>query len=374
VKAMSESNQNLKDSFDRYIGYERLVNETDKDKFYEKLQNQQYINNKKHWIPKLISVILIIGVTSALYMFSQYSNVLEQADDPTKRHDAITSHTISIDEIQQKVNNIKSKFQLGMSKKNVETEFGVPTTYAVVGEGNEISRSSYIYYLNNLKSPFDEVEWGDSKGKYGLTFNILWEKDTAINAYISFLTEQGRSLISFKDDGTVYMDGHFVENSKYQIEASDYLVDAIAESINKEPKDVTEEDLLKVKNLKLEPWNKAHYSFVAEHDIPVLKAMENLETLHLKQVIFSIDVISNFENLSTFIIDEVPFLSLGKLNKLNDLKVIEIKNTRNDISEIYVTGLAKSKSLETFIIDNKDNINGWEALVDAGIEVKETSK
>ncbi|MBB6454884.1 intracellular sulfur oxidation DsrE/DsrF family protein [Salirhabdus euzebyi] len=368
----SNQNNNLKKSFDRYIGVEPLVKSTDKEKFHDWLQHKKK-KPTRHMIPRLATALLVVLLVGAMYLLNQTIEQPNQVENPP----VVENIRVPFEKVEEKINQIMSTYTVGMTKEEVTALFGEGIPYEGQSEldGQPYEAIEYQFFGerdgDDLLHPFMDGEEPYINGEIGLNFNIIWYENDRSFAFINYLDEQNEyTRIQFGSDGQIHKDNEFLGNALYQLDATEYFVESIATALGKDAKAVTEEDLLRIEALTLKPSSSVYHANYMEQDHNYFKKMENLTSLAMTDMQLPIEVVVHFKNLTTLTYDNSGVLAkLEELNKLESLEEIILKEIYNQPLDISV--LAESNSIRTIKVDDLETVVGVEKLEEAGITVEE---
>jgi hypothetical protein len=346
VTSLNKSNVKIKQAFDEYIGDSKTVTQENKDRFYKWVESADQKKSKKLYIlPKIATAIVclmtILLVTNEIKIDqTQIEN--PKTSDETPRE--LTNERVPFEKVNKKLEEIKTDFRFYMTKVEAKQVFGVGIPSTDPESGAEVTE--YHFLASNNKMEKIEVN-KDSflSGDIGIHLSIIWDKNKAKSAYIFFLNKDGElSDITYKSNGMVYEGGQFIHNALYPLDGSTLLVKSIAKSLNEEPTAIDESKLTQIKKLTIEHTNSGRFEELMSKDFEYIREMHNLEILHLKGIAVPIDTIIEIETLKTLTIEETS-ITAGNIGIL-----------------------AKMPNLDKLIID-KEKLQGWEELEEAGITV-----
>ncbi|WP_337017950.1 hypothetical protein [Oceanobacillus massiliensis] len=169
---MNKQNSSLIYRIDNYIGNDPLLTQRDKERFENWLLQPSKKKKNKHLVPRLITIVLIMGFASVMYLlFISQNQDLEQttADYPT--------------EVREKIAELPEEIQ---EKINVPTEF--PTE------------------PENVQFSYNTEPYNDPKGKItDATFTYFGDEEAAWQAHLRIVLSNV-TVVNEKIDDTLVLD------------------------------------------------------------------------------------------------------------------------------------------------------------------------
>ncbi|RWZ58873.1 hypothetical protein EQV77_07915 [Halobacillus fulvus] len=365
------SRKNIEKAINRQISEKPLFTNSDRQRFYEGVQNQ-----KRPWIhivPKVVTlVITLLLISGVTYIWNTGNPFQSPAADPS-----ITPSPPPVTEEKEKeevltVQDVVNQIQETLTSPFLPDE--VDESFREIGEKIESQPDApydeYVFFKTDSYDPqeSDGIPTIEpfQNGDLGLYLQIQWpSEETGFSVKIRYLSEDGEQLI--EEQYAILPIGKFlkVKNPDQPVKMPDLIQQAVANSLNKSPGSLTRSDLLSLEELSIDASHREPLTI--EEDAEYLKYMKALRILYLNDVKISGKLLKDLPNLEqiTFIGDIISdFSSMSE-----GLQKVRYLNIRNSNFDGTVEDLLQLESLNIVTLD-QTVIPNYEKLQFEGIDVR----
>ncbi|MBP1950928.1 hypothetical protein [Virgibacillus litoralis] len=378
-------NKDLKKSLDRKISEKPLFTNADRERFYEWKQNTPHKKKQFTAFPKIVTALFFIGLVSGFIYYAGSENPFQQpfpsdqsADkenqEPNERNNPIDFSS----KVKPRTEQIKESFNYDLTlqeAKSLYGKYGEGLTYEKTNPstGNTNLTSEFVYFKSDEFNHAENMSFNEEdfkQGNLGILFQITWKNENELqSAMLTYLSKNGERIVTEKYTSDGYFEGKDQERVqlKYTLDMQGLVLESIGESINKNPENLTKDDLQEVETLKIDA-SESSGIYDVKGDLEHFSSMSQLTSLTLNQATIPEHLLEVIPNL-----DKVTFIG-PTLNDLSSVSSALDKITYLDIKESSFRGNAedimKLENLEIVILD-KSTVTDWEQLEQNGITVLE---